>query len=132
MKRVLGVGTVALLAATALFAATAKQMPDKVTIDDCKVKRAPVEFNHKMHAEANECKTCHHTQADLKAGADVEVQSCGSCHLNPEKAETPKCTEMGMTKNPFHTLCVDCHKDTVKADATKKAPTKCDDCHPKG
>jgi hypothetical protein len=34
--------------------------------------------------------------------------------------------EMSLKKNPFHMVCIDCHK------AETKGPTKCDDCHPKG
>ncbi|MNC87693.1 Cytochrome c3, 13 kDa [compost metagenome] len=118
-------------AAAALVAAPASQSPDKVTIDDCVAKKAAVAFPHGEHAKTIACATCHHTQQELKAGAAVEVQTCGSCHTTPEKAETPKCSEMSMAKNPFHDGCVNCHKEEVKKDAASKAPTKCDQCHPK-
>ena len=78
-----------------------------------------------------ECKTCHHTQPDLKAGTAIEVKPCGACHVQPEKTDTPKCSEMGLSKNPFHIRCLGCHKEAVAKDATKQAPTKCDQCHPK-
>jgi len=119
------------LAGTVLVAVPASQAPESVTIDDCVAKKAAVVFPHKAHAEKLECKTCHHAQADLKAGAATEVQTCGSCHVNPEKAETPKCSEMSATKNPFHLTCVNCHKEEVAKNAASKAPTKCDQCHPK-
>jgi hypothetical protein len=135
MRKLLVVGggfAVVLLAASLAFGAPAKQAPETAKIDDCVAKRVAVEFPHAKHVTGGiACATCHHTQADLKAGTDVEVPSCGSCHSAPEKATTPKCAEMGLTKNPFHISCLGCHKETVAKDATKKAPTKCDDCHPK-
>ena len=32
---------------------------------------------------------------------------------------------MSLKKNPFHMVCIDCHKEQAKG------PTKCDDCHKK-
>ena len=39
--------------------------------------------------------------------------------------------EVITTKNPFHITCVGCHKEEAKTNAETKAPTKCDQCHPK-
>jgi hypothetical protein len=119
------------LAASALLAVPASKAPDKVTLDDCVAKKVAVQFPHGQHAKALECKTCHHTQADLKAGDATEVKTCGECHVTPEKAETPKCSEMGTKTNPFHIACVGCHKEELAKKADTKAPTKCDQCHPK-
>lgn len=105
--------------------------PDEVTIADCQSKQAPVKFPHKAHVAVTECGTCHHTQKDLKADSTVAVQKCGSCHVTPEKAETPKCAEMSMTKNPYHITCIGCHKQQATKDPATKAPTKCQNCHPK-
>jgi len=120
-----------ILSAAVMFATTAKQAPETITINECASKKPAVNFPHKAHWKVTECKTCHHAQADLKEGTDVEVQGCATCHLNPEKAETPSCTEMSSAKNPYHMLCVNCHKEKVKEDAASKAPTKCNDCHAK-
>jgi hypothetical protein len=108
-------------------AAAAAKPPDTVSIGECKAKKAAVEFPHKIHVEQNkiDCVTCHHTNKDLKAGANQEVKKCSDCHLKPEKAETPTCTEMSPKKNPFHIKCLGCHQE--KKDP--KAPTKCADCH---
>lgn len=115
------------LTTTGAIAVAAKKAPDKTTIDACKKSKDPVPFDHKKHVDGKiDCVKCHHTQKDLKAGSDIEVQKCSACHLKPEKPETLKCTEMGVAKNPFHKLCLDCHK----ADA-KKPATKCADCHKK-
>ena len=121
-----------LLAGTALFATVAKDAPEKITIQDCQAKKPAVAFPHKMHFDSGiACTKCHHTQADLKAGAAIEVKTCASCHVTPEKAETPKCSEMSPSKNPYHIVCMGCHKEEVAKKADSKAPTKCDQCHPK-
>jgi hypothetical protein len=113
------------------FIAGAATPPDKVTIDDCVAKKAAVAFPHGEHAKAFECKTCHHTQPALTATSTEKVEACGTCHVTPEKAETPKCSEMSATKNPFHMSCVNCHKEELAKKPDTKAPTKCDQCHPK-
>jgi hypothetical protein len=118
---------------TALVA-FAEEVPAKATLDDCGEKQASVTFDHAAHGKLTECKTCHHTQADLTAAtaAATDVKACSDCHVKPEAATTLGCSDMSMTKNAFHVTCVTCHKEAVKADATKKAPTKCTECHPKG
>jgi hypothetical protein len=113
-------------AAAALFA---QKGPDEAKIDDCVTKKTAVAFAHGKHAATIACPTCHHTQADLTTDTQ-KVETCASCHVAPEKAETPKCAEMAMTKNPFHIGCVGCHK-AEKAKGNKVAPTACDGCHPK-
>ena len=114
------------------FIAGAATPPEKVKIDDCVTKKSAVEFPHGAHVKAiAECKTCHHTQPALTATSTEKVETCGSCHVAPEKAETPKCSEMSATKNPFHMVCVKCHKEELAKKADTKAPTKCDQCHPK-
>ena len=119
------------LAGSTLIAGAATP-PEKVTIDDCVAKKAAVEFPHGAHVKAiAECKTCHHTQPALTATSGEKVETCGSCHVTPEKAETPKCSEMSATKNPFHTACGACHKEELAKKPDTKAPTKCDQCHPK-
>ncbi len=119
------------LAGSALVAVPASKAPESVTLDDCKAKKSAVAFPHGAHAAKLECKTCHHKQPDLKAGASTEVKTCASCHVSPEKAETPKCSEMGAKTNPFHGSCVSCHKEELAKQPDTKAPTKCDQCHPK-
>jgi hypothetical protein len=102
---------------------------DTITIDGCANKKSAVTFPHKAHEGLTECSTCHHTQEGLAEGGEAET--CMSCHLEPEDAATPKCSEMSMSKNPYHKSCIPCHKDEVKKNAESKAPTKCDGCHPK-
>lgn len=128
----IGLAIVTVFAAGVVYAATAAQAPDKVTIDDCVAKKSAVEFPHKLHVDGGiACKTCHHTQENLTATSTEEVQTCGACHTTPEKAETPVCSQMSATKNPFHITCVGCHKEEAKKKADTKAPTKCEGCHPK-
>lgn len=118
---------VVMLFATGAFAVKANAAPAKITIDDAAKKQPAVTFDHAAHGKLTKCETCHHTQKGLTATATTEVATCASCHLNPEKAETPKISEMSMTKNPYHISCVKCHKDSKNA----KAPTKCTECHKK-
>lgn len=127
----LAIGCLAVLVATVLGAATAKEAPEKTTIDDCVVKKTAVAFPHAAHAKTLECKVCHHNQETLKADSTEVVKPCGECHTKVEKPETPACSEMSMTKNPFHITCVKCHKEELAKKPDTKAPTKCDQCHPK-
>ncbi len=123
---------VLVILAGSTFIAGAATPPDKTTIDDCVAKKAAVEFPHGAHVKAvAECKTCHHTQPALTAESGEKVETCASCHVTPEKAETPKCSEMSATKNPFHMSCVKCHKEELAKKPDSKVPTKCDQCHPK-
>ena len=124
------VGLVVVLSAVFMLVFSAAP-PDEVTIDDCQAKQAAVKFPHKTHAAKTDCVTCHHTQKGLTAETAGDVQKCETCHNAPEKAETPKCAEMSLTKNPFHITCINCHKEELKKNAEAKAPTKCTDCHPK-
>jgi hypothetical protein len=129
----------ALIAAAATFAlaAYAQDLPETITIDACADQKAPVEFPHKAHFEVTECVTCHHTAEGLtlETAAKMEVKACAACHKEPEKAETPLCSEKSLKKNPFHISCVGCHKEMKKeataAGAEFNAPTKCTACHPK-
>jgi len=134
MRKLVLTGLLVMLSAAALVAlADEAKVPETITLDACAAKKAPVEFPHKAHFEVTDCVTCHHTQEGLtleKVG-EIKVETCTSCHLNPEKAETPSCSEMSAKKNPFHITCIGCHKETVAEKADSKAPTKCNDCHPK-
>lgn len=118
---------VVMLFATGAFAVKANVAQGKITIDDAAKKQPAVTFDHTAHAKLGKCETCHHTQKGLTDKSTDEVATCASCHTTPEKATTPKISEMSPTKNPYHILCVKCHKDSKNA----KAPTKCAECHKK-
>jgi len=130
-KAMLWIVALAVLSATVVFAAAAGKAPETTKIDDCAAKKSAVVFPHAAHVKVAECKACHHNQPTLTATSSEEVKPCGACHTAPEKPETPKCAEMSLTKNPYHISCIGCHKDAVKKDAASKAPTKCEQCHPK-
>lgn len=100
--------------------------PIETTIDAAADKREPVPFPHDQHATelVESCETCHHTTPGLTAETDEGVQACSDCHLDPE-GDVPGMREMSLKKNPFHMLCIDCHKEQ---DA---GPTSCNDCHVK-
>jgi hypothetical protein len=104
---------VAVFSASMIVAADA---PEKVTIKDVQKTKSAVAFPHKAHAErVKNCAECHHKDA---AGKE---QKCFNCHKAEKKGETSS------LKDAMHTKCKDCHSK----DETKKAPTKCDGCHPK-
>src|SRR5205085_2115483 len=99
--------------------------PATVTIDKAAKKQAPVVFPHDKHVKAvASCDTCHHTQKGMTE-KETKVAACDTCHLDPKAATTPSMREMSMTKNPFHMVCIDCHKKE------KKGPTACTGCHKK-
>ncbi len=110
---------VAFLAGGILSLAVAQ--PDKVTIDDKfpnKIK-GPVTLDHKKHASATACNTCHHT---WKQEAGKTPPKCTDCHKAGETG--PK----GL-KNAFHKLCMDCHKKFQQEGKKAGPTTKCNDCH---
>lgn len=124
-----------LLVAARPTLAQATDPPDELTLDACADTKSAVSFPHKAHFEALECTTCHHTQEELTleaARGGMEIETCASCHLEPEEADTPVCTEKSLKNNPFHISCVGCHKDALAKDESLSVPTKCAQCHPKG
>jgi hypothetical protein len=127
----ISIGALILTAGALLVTATAADMPETVTLEGCGTKQPPVEFAHAKHTELTKCGTCHHKQPDLTASSGESVQTCASCHKDPEDPKTPSCAQMSPTKNPYHIRCLGCHKDQVKKDASLKAPTKCKECHKK-
>jgi hypothetical protein len=56
--------------------------------------------------------------------SDVEVKTCDTCHLDPE-GDAPGMREMSLRKNPFHMVCIDCHR------SEGAGPKTCNECHPK-
>jgi hypothetical protein len=120
----LGILAVAVLAAFATFAAM--EPPEEVTIDAAMDKKSAVTFPHRQHATelVDSCTACHHKDEGLTMESDVEVQPCATCHLDPEE-DVPGMREMSLRKNPFHMLCIDCHK------AEGAGPKICNDCHVK-
>ena len=120
MKRAKG-GAVVLSCLIAV-AAFAHHGPVTAMIDEAASKQPPVPFSHEKHAKlARSCDTCHHTQKGLKSDTE-KVVPCASCHLDP-KDKAPSMREVSLTKNPFHTRCIACHKEQ------KKGPVACTGCH---
>jgi len=104
---------VAVFSAGVIVAANA---PETTTIKDVQKSKPAVTFNHKAHADRiKNCAECHHKDA---AGKE---QKCFACHKAEKKGDAVA------LKDVMHKKCKDCHSK----DATKKAPTKCDDCHKK-
>jgi len=128
MKRMLSVLGVLVFALVATYAAAAPHHgPIDTVIDAAASKKPGVPFPHDKHATelVQSCDTCHHQNPGLTADSDQDVQACSACHLKPAEAGVPDMTQMSMKKNPFHMLCINCHKEQ------KKGPTSCNDCHVK-
>lgn len=113
-----------MLIAAAVFA---HHGPEKITIKAAQKKQPAVTFSHEAHSMKHvaKCETCHHTQKGLTAASKVKVEKCSTCHLDPKDPKTPSMREASLTKNPFHTRCIACHKEQ------KKGPVACTGCHKK-
>ena len=89
-----------------------------------KLKKGDVTFHHAEHVKRvgeKKCNVCHHSaKAD---GSDAKA--CGTCHK--AKTETKDGKKVISAKDALHKTCKGCHKK----DKTKKAPTKCNECHKK-
>jgi hypothetical protein len=115
----------ALLLFAAAFPLFAAAPPATVKIDAAAKKQPAVTFSHDKHVKrAKSCDVCHHTNKGLTADSKTTVKKCSTCHLDP-KDKAPTMREMSQTKNPFHKLCISCHK------TQKKGPTTCTKCHVK-
>jgi len=129
MKKLFTIFAAVLMLMAFATVATAKKpadAPESITIDGAQKKQPAVVFPHKAHIDLGvTCETCHHTQKGMTKDSTDEVQTCTSCHLNPTDAATPSMAEMSTKKNPFHMVCIDCHKEKAKG------PTKCAECHKK-
>lgn len=126
MKKLLGgILSVLFLSTVALAAA-----PDKITIEHWKKKKAAVVLDHKKHSEIKDvkCEECHHKKAD---GEKAEQSKCSldACHAKVQEKDGKKfdAASGSAKENPFHIQCIECHKK----DKEKKAPAKCEGCHPK-
>lgn len=124
MRKTLGIAI--LFVVLAVAAVLAHHGPMKVTIDAAADKQPGVVFDHHAHSTklVKSCDTCHHTEKGLTAESDKRAKKCSSCHLDP-KADVPSMRAASMKTNPFHTVCVDCHKEQ------KKGPVVCKNCHVK-
>jgi hypothetical protein len=142
-KQALLVLTAVALGVVFLFAVVyATQAPDSITMESkvfAKHKKALVTFTHKKHNVDYKiaCAECHHA---YKEGKNVwkegdAVQKCCECHTEAKAPKGDKSSKKEQIEKYYysaiHANCVGCHKDTMKADPKKAAPTKCAECHPK-
>jgi len=133
MKKVLMVAVAAVFGVFAVSAGPA--LADEKKIDwpeavfgKAKTKTPPT-FNHEKHGADLGCVTCHHTEPDLKAGGQAKTCITEGCH--GATADGKKLTAKDIIHKVPEGRCLACHKTDEKAKAAG-APTKCNDCHPKG
>ncbi|MFH1288700.1 MAG: cytochrome c3 family protein [bacterium] len=111
--------------------------PDTVVIDNFVKKKTAVTFSHKKHAheyKIKECNECHHKDEKGKEKGCV-IKDChdGKKELTYTQdhgkiKKGDKIDDYSAKTTFYHANCLeDCHKN----DKDKKAPTKCNDCHPK-
>jgi hypothetical protein len=106
-------GLLSLLALTAAFGTT--DVPEKITLSNPK---GDVVLPHKAHVDAGvTCKACHHT---VEGDMDSPDKKCHDCHT--ADSDVP-------SKDAFHNLCKECHKQSKGENPDSKAPTSCKGCH---
>lgn len=102
-----------------------------VVIDYFMKMNDAVAFDHEKHSEALKikCKDCHHKKAEGEKAAQTKCSN-KACHAKVQEKDGKKfdAGTGSATENPFHVLCMNCHKKYVN-DSTKKAPAKCKSCH---
>ena len=116
--------------------------PTTVTIDYLQELFEPVNFDHRMHAEAYACNACHHHNT----GDGTQNRTCEKCHAHSEPTGVVSCsgchqqqeTESSSPSkhtegNPYHIdkpgikgalhlQCLGCHLE-------EEGPTGCQECH---
>jgi len=95
-------------------------LQDYITLDNLRKKKPAVVFPHRQHYYnySISCNECHHT--------NKKRSPCLICHkpkVDNKGARKALYNEKG-TKNIFHDLCRDCHRDDT-------GPTECAECHEK-
>lgn len=117
---------------------TAADVPEKITLSPegkgyKKVKKGPVLFKHKEHAEKYKiaCTECHHNYKD---GKNVwkegdPVRPCSECHKMKTVKKAGK--KVYKLQSAYHKNCKNCHKALGK-EGKKTGPfKKCNQCHEK-
>ncbi len=130
MRKILVVLSVIAIAAfmTGVVAAQEKPAPGTVILKGNPM--GGVKFDHPAHVTraGGVCVTCHHASKP-EHPAKTAHQACQDCHTKaataPMKTATQGAFHKPMAKGG---TCVDCH---LKQDPSKKAPTKCPECHKK-
>ncbi|UCE24717.1 MAG: hypothetical protein JSU74_01315 [Candidatus Zixiibacteriota bacterium] len=97
---------------------SAAEGPEVTVIDELAQLYAPVDFNHKLHAEmvgmGEGCSVCHHYSPPGK------FPSCSECHSD-HPSEPQSLRQPGL-KGAYHRQCMGCHREWSH-------DTKCIFCH---
>ena len=127
---IVGIISISLAGGAGILIATSG--PEEITLGAGfdTLKKGPVKFTHKKHAEDYKiaCEDCHHVYKDgknvFKQGDPV--QKCSACHDPAESKGNVKKLMLA-----FHKNCQGCHKDLEKAGKPTGPTRKCNDCHEK-
>ena len=93
------------------------EAPQLILMDEIARSKAPVRFDHRLHAEMaemdSECATCHHYSP---AG---RIPACKECHSESSETATLR---MPTLMAAYHRQCLSCHREWSHE-------TDCDVCH---
>jgi hypothetical protein len=121
----------------------AEDAPESVTIDYLQELYTAVSFDHRLHTDMYDCRSCHHhttgTGTESKsckkchaASAGSDDVSCSGCHERkksspPEAGNKRKTAAVYHIDKPglrgaLHLQCLSCHR-------AENGPTDCQGCH---
>ena len=132
-----------LLAVLPALSMDAEDAPENVTIDYLQELYTAVSFDHNLHAEMYDCRSCHHHTT----GTGTESTTCKKCHATsagsddvsfsgchenkksslPEVGNQKKVAAVYHIDKPglkgaLHLQCLSCHR-------AENGPTDCQGCH---
>lgn len=132
-----------LLAFLPALSMDAEDAPESITIDYLQELYAAVSFDHRLHTDMYDCRSCHHHTT----GTGTENTSCKKCHADSESSDNVSCSgchepqksspgtagnqrkatavyhiDKPGLKGALHLQCLSCHR-------AENGPTDCQGCH---
>ncbi|MGB3221299.1 MAG: cytochrome c3 family protein [Desulforhopalus sp.] len=131
-----------LLAVLPAVSMDAEDAPENVTIDYLQELYSAVSFDHRLHTDMYDCRSCHHHTTGTgtenptckkchAASTGSDDVSCSGCHerkkTSPPKAGNRKTAAVYHFDKPglkgaLHLQCLSCHR-------VDNGPTDCAGCH---
>lgn len=132
-----------LLSALPAGSMDAEDAPESVTIDYLQELYEAVSFDHRLHTDMYDCRSCHHHTT----GTGTESTTCKKCHAASAGSDDVSCSGCHESKKSFppitgnqkkvaavyhidkpglkgalHLQCLSCHR-------AEDGPTDCEGCH---